>query len=37
MVPFDVGDEVTRRETTSAEQRARAAGLDADMCFEHWD
>lgn len=32
-----LADEVTRRETTSADQRARAAGLDADMCFEHWD
>ena len=32
-----LADEVTRRETTSAERRARAAGLDPDMCFEHWD
>ena len=30
-------DEVTRRETTSAALRARAAGLDPDMCFENWD
>src|SRR5438105_2554721 len=32
-----LADEVTRRETTSADLRARAAGLEADMCFEHWD
>jgi DNA replication protein DnaC len=32
-----LADEVTRRETTSADLRARAAGLDADMCFENWD
>jgi DNA replication protein DnaC len=32
-----LADEVTRRETTSADLRARAAGLDADMRFEHWD
>ena len=32
-----LADEVTRRETTSADLRARTAGLDADMCFEHWD
>ena len=32
-----LADEVTRRETTSAALRARAAGLDPDMCFEHWD
>jgi DNA replication protein DnaC len=32
-----LADEVTRRETTSAALRARAAGLDADMCFENWD
>jgi hypothetical protein len=25
---------VTRRETTSADLRARAAGLEADMCFD---
>jgi DNA replication protein DnaC len=32
-----LADEVTRRETTSASLRARAAGLDPDMCFENWD
>jgi DNA replication protein DnaC len=32
-----LADEVTRRETTSAAMRARAAGLDPDMCFENWD
>src|SRR3954452_13692434 len=32
-----LADEVTRRETTSADLRARAARLEADMCFEHWD
>ncbi len=32
-----LADEVTRRETTSADLRARAAGLEADMCFENWD
>ena len=32
-----LADEVTRRETTSAAVRARAAGLDADMSFEQWD
>jgi DNA replication protein DnaC len=32
-----LADEVTRRETTSAAMRARAAGLDADMCLENWD
>lgn len=32
-----LADEVTRRETTSASLRSRAAGLDPDMCFEHWD
>jgi DNA replication protein DnaC len=32
-----LSDEVTRRETTSASVRARAAGLDADMCLENWD
>jgi DNA replication protein DnaC len=32
-----LADEVTRRETTSADLRARAAGLDADMRFELWD
>ena len=32
-----LSDEVTRRETTSASLRARAAGLDPAMCLEHWD
>jgi len=32
-----LADEVTRRETASAALRARAAGLDSDMCFENWD
>ncbi len=32
-----LADEVTRRETTSAMVRARAAGLDAAMCLENWD
>lgn len=32
-----LADEVTRRETTSAALRGRAAGLDPDMCFENWD
>jgi DNA replication protein DnaC len=32
-----LSDEVTRRETTSAGVRARAAGLDTDMCLENWD
>jgi hypothetical protein len=32
-----LSDEVTRRETTSASLRARAAGLDPDMCLENWD
>ena len=32
-----ISDEVTRRETTSASLRARAAGLDPDMCLENWD
>ena len=32
-----LADEVTRRETTSAALRARAAGLDPDMRFENWD
>jgi DNA replication protein DnaC len=32
-----LSDEVTRRETTSASVRARAAGLDPDMCLENWD
>ena len=32
-----LADEVTRRETTSADLRARAAGLDPSMRFELWD
>ena len=32
-----LSDEVTRRETTSAALRGRAAGLDPDMCLENWD
>jgi DNA replication protein DnaC len=32
-----LSDEVTRRETTSAALRAKAAGLDPDMCLENWD
>jgi DNA replication protein DnaC len=32
-----LADEVTRRETSSASLRARAAGLDADMTLENWD
>jgi len=32
-----LSDEVTRRETTSAALRAKAAGLEADMCLENWD
>jgi DNA replication protein DnaC len=32
-----LSDEVTRRETSSAALRARTAGLDPDMCLEHWD
>ena len=32
-----IADEVTRRETSSAALRSRTAGLDTDMCFEHWD
>jgi len=32
-----LSDEVTRRETTSATVRAKAAGLDPDMCLENWD
>jgi DNA replication protein DnaC len=30
-------DEVTRRDTTSASRRARAAGLDPSMVLERWD
>jgi DNA replication protein DnaC len=32
-----LADEVARRETTSADLRARAAGLDRGMCLEAWD
>ena len=32
-----LSDEVTRRETTSADLRARTAGLDPDMRLENWD
>ena len=32
-----LSDEVTRRETSSAALRARAAGLDPDMVLEAWD
>jgi DNA replication protein DnaC len=32
-----LADEVARRDTTSAERRARVAGLDPTMRFEHWD
>jgi DNA replication protein DnaC len=32
-----LSDEITRRETTSAAIRARAAGLDTSMCLENWD
>jgi DNA replication protein DnaC len=32
-----LADEVTRRETSSAMVRARAAGLDSSMCLENWD
>ncbi|MGH3801212.1 MAG: ATP-binding protein [Pseudonocardiaceae bacterium] len=32
-----LADEVTRRDTCSAAQRARAAGLDTSMRLEHWD
>lgn len=32
-----LSDEVTRRETSSAALRARAAGLEADMTLENWD
>jgi DNA replication protein DnaC len=32
-----LADEVTRRDTTSADRRARAAGLDASMTLDHWD
>jgi DNA replication protein DnaC len=32
-----LADEVTRRDTSSAELRARSAGLDPTMRFERWD
>lgn len=32
-----LADEVTRRETSSATVRERAAGLDPTMCLENWD
>jgi DNA replication protein DnaC len=32
-----LADEVTRRETSSASLRGRAAGLDPDMALENWD
>lgn len=32
-----VADEVTRRDTTSASRRARAAGLDPTMTLDRWD
>jgi len=32
-----LSDEVTRRDTSSADLRARAAGLDATMRIENWD
>src|SRR5829696_513933 len=32
-----LADEVTRRETTSADRRSRAAGLDSDMTLDRWD
>jgi DNA replication protein DnaC len=32
-----LADEVTRRETTSADRRARAAGLDPEMTIDRWD
>ena len=32
-----LADEVARRESTSAERRARAAGLDPTMTFDRWD
>ncbi len=32
-----LADEVTRRETTSADRRARAAGLDPAMTLDRWD
>src|SRR3954454_8027290 len=32
-----LADEVTRRETTSADRRARAASLDPEMTLDRWD
>jgi DNA replication protein DnaC len=32
-----LSDEVTRRETSSAELRSKTAGLDPNMCLEQWD
>ena len=32
-----IADEVARRETTSADRRARAAGLEAAMTLDRWD
>ena len=32
-----LADEVTRRDTTSADRRARAAGLDPTMTLDRWD
>ena len=32
-----LSDEVTRRETHSADLRARSAGLDPSMRFENWN
>jgi DNA replication protein DnaC len=32
-----LSDEITRRDTTSADVRARAAGLDATMTIDRWD
>ena len=32
-----LSDEVTRRDTHSADLRAKTAGLDASMRFENWD
>ena len=32
-----LADEVTRRETSSADRRSRAAGLDPEMTLDRWD
>ena len=32
-----LSDEVTRRETTSADRRSKAAGLDPEMTLDRWD